>query len=410
MEPQTVFYTIIVILLADFFIDQVLDYLNYTRFDAPVPKELSDVYPKDEYDRSQQYKKTNYRFAVLRSWVSITATLLFFTLGGFEWADRLALSISSQPTLRALLFFGILSLLSGILSIPFSLYHTFVIEERFGFNKTSPKTFVTDTIKGALLALVLGGGILALFMLFYQTAGTGFWIYAWILITLVSVLTNMFYSRLIVPLFNKQTPLEQGSLREKIEAYAEKEGFELEKIYVIDGSKRSTKANAYFSGFGKEKRVTLYDTLINDLEEEEVVAVLAHEVGHYKKNHILFNLFTSTVLTGFTLFLLSLFLKVPELSLGIGVNQPSFHAGLLAFGLLYSPISAITGLAMNVLSRKFEYQADAFAGTTYRAAPLVNALKKLSKNSLSNLTPHPAYVFAHYSHPRLYDRIKALQA
>ncbi|THD66566.1 M48 family peptidase [Robertkochia marina] len=410
MEPQTVFYIIIAILLADFFIDQVLDYLNYTRFDAPVPKELSDVYPTDEYHRSQQYKKTNYRFSVIKSWVSIVITLLFFTLGGFEWADRLALNISSQPILRALLFFGILSVLSGLLSLPFSLYHTFVIEERFGFNKTTPKTFVTDKIKGALLAVVFGGGILALFMLFYQYTGTNFWIYAWILITLVSVLTNMFYSRLIVPLFNKQTPLEQGSLREKIEAYAQKEGFELQKIFVIDGSKRSTKANAYFSGFGKEKRVTLYDTLINDLEEEEVVAVLAHEVGHYKKNHILFNLFASVVLTGLTLFLLSLFLRVPELSLGIGVSEPSFHAGLLAFGMLYSPISAVTGLAMNLLSRKFEYQADAFARITYRAAPLVNALKKLSKNSLSNLTPHPAYVFAHYSHPRLYDRIKALQA
>ncbi len=361
-------------------------------------------------DRSNTKKKSNYRFSVLQAIVSITATLLFFFLGGFEWADQWALGISDHPVWRALLFFALLGGLSSIMNLPFSWYHTFVIEERFGFNKTTRTTFITDKIKGAVLGAVLGGGVLALFILFYQKAGTSFWIYAWILVTLLSIFTNMFYSRLIVPLFNKQTPLEQGSLRDKIEAYASGEGFSLNKIFMIDGSKRSTKANAYFSGFGKEKRVTLYDTLINDLEEEEIVAVLAHEVGHYKKNHILFNLLASVLITGATLYLLSLFLSIPALSMGIGVSEPSFHAGLLAFGLLYSPISEITGMGMNWFSRKFEYQADAFAKSTFKAAPLVSALKKLSKNSLSNLTPHPAYVFVHYSHPRIYDRIKALQA
>ena len=219
----------------------------------------------------------------------------------------------------------------------------------------------------------------------------------------------MFYARLIVPLFNKQTPLEAGSLRENISTYAKTVGFKLNKIFVLNGSKRSTKANAYFSGFGSEKRVTLYDTLINDLEEEEIVAVLAHEVGHYKKKHVIFNLVASVLLTGLTLYILSLFINNPLLSNAIGVETPSFHVGLIAFGLLYSPISEITGLIMNYFSRVFEYQADNYAKNTYKAEPLITALKKLSKNSLSNLTPHPAYVYMHYSHPTLLQRIVNLR-
>ena len=221
---------------------------------------------------------------------------------------------------------------------------------------------------------------------------------------------NLFYSKLIVPLFNKQEPLEAGSLKSKIENYAAEVGFDLQNIFVINGSKRSTKANAYFSGFGKEKRVTLYDTLINDLEEEEIVAVLAHEIGHYKRKHIIYNLATSVLLTGVMLLILSLFINNPEVSLAIGVDRPSFHAALIGFGILYSPISEITGLLMNHFSRKFEYQADDYAKQTYAALPLVASLKKLSKNSLSNLTPHPAYVFMHYSHPPLIDRIRNLKA
>ena len=220
---------------------------------------------------------------------------------------------------------------------------------------------------------------------------------------------NLFYARLIVPLFNKQTPLEEGSLRSKIETYANTVGFTLDKIFVIDGSKRSTKANAYFSGFGKEKRITLYDTLINDLEDDEIVAVLAHEVGHYKKNHIIINLFASILTTGFTLWILSLFIGSPLLSEALNVSQPSFHIGLIAFGVLYTPVSEITGLLMNYLSRKFEYQADNYAKSTFSPSPLISALKKLSKNSLSNLTPHPAYVFMHYSHPTLLERFRNLK-
>ncbi|WP_410503405.1 M48 family metallopeptidase [Gillisia sp. Hel_I_29] len=214
---------------------------------------------------------------------------------------------------------------------------------------------------------------------------------------------------MIVPIFNKQVPLQDGSLRTKIEAYAKTVGFELHNIFIIDGSKRSTKANAYFSGFGKEKRITLYDTLLNDLEEEEIVGVLAHEVGHYKKKHIIANVAASIFTTGLTLWLLSLFIGNPLLSEALGVSTPSFHIGLIVFGILYSPVSAVTGLLMNILSRKFEYQADDFAKNTYNAEALISSLKKLSKTSLSNLTPHKAYVFVHYSHPTLLERFNNLR-
>src|SRR5690554_7875809 len=298
---------------------------------------------------------------------------------------------------------------SDFLSTPFSYYKTFVIEEQFGFNKTTKKTFVLDKIKGWVMLGIIGGGILALIIWFYQFAENNFWLYAWALIAVFTVFINMFYAKLIVPLFNKQTPLEEGELRNKISSYAQTVGFKLDKIFVIDGSKRSTKANAYFSGFGSEKRVTLYDTLINDLEDEEIVAVLAHEVGHYKKKHIIFNLIASVLLTGFTLYILSIFISNPLRSEALNVSQPSFHIGLVAFGVLYAPISGITGLLMKYLSRKFEYQADNYAKDTYASEPLISGLKKLSKNSLSNLTPHPLYVFAHYSHPTLLQRFQNLE-
>ncbi len=299
---------------------------------------------------------------------------------------------------------------SDILTLPFSYYSTFVIEEKYGFNKTTKKLFVMDKLKSWGLMIILGGGILALIVWFYQLTSTDFWWYSWIVVTVFIVFTNMFYAKLIVPLFNKQSPLEDGSLRSKIEAYANKVGFQLDNIFIIDGSKRSTKANAYFSGFGKEKRITLYDTLVNDLSEEEIVSVLAHEVGHYKKKHIIVNLLASIVTTGLTLWVLSLFVGNALLSQALGVENPSFHIGLIAFGILYSPISEITGLIMNYLSRKFEYQADDFAKNTYNSASLISSLKKLSKSSLSNLTPHKAYVFMHYSHPTLLQRIKNLSS
>jgi STE24 endopeptidase len=390
-------------------LETILDYLNSKRYQDPVPSELNDVFEASEYEKSQRYKKTNYKFGMITSTFSFLLSIGFLIFGGFEWIDSMARGISENPIIIALVFFGIIMIGSDLLSTPLSYYHTFVIEEKFGFNKSTRKLFFLDKLKGWLMTIILGGGILALVIWFFQWAGTSFWIYTWGVIALFSIFMNMFYSKLIVPLFNKQTPLEDGTLKEKLETYAKNVGFELKNIFVIDGSKRSTKANAYFSGFGKQKRVTLYDTLINDLDEDEIVAVLAHEVGHYKRKHIIFNLFASLMLTGITLFILSIFINNPQVSLAIGVSQPSFHAALIGFGILYSPISEITGLIMNYLSRKFEYEADNYAKDTFAAMPLVSSLKKLSKNSLSNLTPHPAYVFMHYSHPPLISRIRNLK-
>lgn len=409
MTAQSIFYIIIAILIVDFIIDSIIGYLNAQKFDDPIPEALEDVYQKEEYEKSQAYKLENYKFSNITGVFSLVLTLGFLMFDGFDYVDHFARLTTSNPILITLIFFGVITLGSDIITTPFSYYHTFVIEEKYGFNKSSIKTFILDKLKGWLMMVILGGGILALIVWFYQVSGSNFWLYTWGLVAVFTLLINMFYSRVIVPIFNKQTPLKEGSLKSKIHQYAAQVGFQLDNIYVIDGSKRSTKANAYFSGFGKQKRITLYDTLLEDLEEEEIVAVLAHEVGHYKRKHIIFNIIASIALTGLTLYILSLFISVPELSLAIGVSQASFHAGLIAFGILYSPISELTSLIMNYFSRKFEYQADNFAKQTYAAQPLITSLKKLSKNSLSNLTPHSAYVFVNYSHPTLLQRFKNLK-
>jgi len=409
MTPTLVFYIIIAFIILSFVIDQVLDWLNAKHFDDPIPQELADVYDTETYRKSQDYKKVNAKFSTLTSSFMLVITLLFFALDGFAFIDQIARSMSDNEIIVGLIFFGIIMLGSDILTTPFSYYKTFIIEERFGFNKSTPKLFLADKLKGWLMTIIVGGGLLALVIWFYQISGSLFWVYAWIVFAVFALVMNMFYAKLIVPLFNKQTPLEEGSLRDKIEQYAATVGFKLNNIFVIDGSKRSTKANAYFSGFGSEKRITLYDTLINDLEEDEIVAVLAHEVGHYKKNHIIVNLFASVILTGFTLWLLGIFISNSIFSEALGVAEPSFHIGLIAFGILYSPISGITGFLMSVLSRKFEYQADNFAKNTYAGDPLISSLKKLSRNSLSNLTPHPLYVKLHYSHPTLLQRYRNLK-
>ena len=409
MQPSTLFYIFIAILVLKFLVDQLLDSLNASHFEDVIPEEVSDVYDPKEYKKSQSYKKTNHRFGIVTSLFSIVLTISFFFLDGFSLVDHFARVYSENSIVITLIFFGIILIGSDILTTPFSYYKTFVIEQKFGFNKTSKKTFFIDKLKGLLMSILIGGFILALITWFYEFAGAYFWLYAWGLVTLFSLFMNMFYSKIIVPLFNKQTALEEGDLKDAITKYANSVGFTLNNIFVINGSKRSTKANAYFSGFGNQKRITLYDTLINDLTINEIVAVLAHEVGHYKRKHIIFNLIASILLTGLSLFLLSLFIQTPILSKALSVSIPSFHIGLIAFGILYSPISEITGIFMNYMSRKFEYQADNYAKETFASEPLISSLKKLSKNSLSNLTPHFLYVFIHYSHPTLFERIKNLK-
>ena len=391
-----------------FIADKVIDYLNAKHFDDPIPKELSDVFNKEEYYKSQAYKKENYRFSLITSSFSLLLTLAFFLFKGFAWIDSIARDHGENEIIVALIFFGIIMIGSDILNTPLSYYHTFVIEEKYGFNKSSKRLFLVDKLKGWLLSAIIGGGVLALIIWFYEKTGEMFWIYTWVLIGLFTVFMTMFYSSLIVPLFNKQTPLENGTLKEAIHDFSKKVGFKLDNIFVIDGSKRSTKANAYFSGFGAKKRIVLYDTLIEDLNKEEIVAVLAHEIGHYKKKHVLFNMIMSLLLTGITLYIFSLFIDNSILSEALSVEIPSFHIGLITFGILYSPISELTGILMNFISRKFEYQADNYAKHFYNGEDLISSLKKLSKNNLSNLTPHKANVFLHYSHPTLLQRVKNL--
>jgi STE24 endopeptidase len=406
---KILFYIIIAIIVFDFVFDRIIDYLNTTRWSNVLPDELRGIYDPEKYKKSQDYSKANLKLSVLTSSLSFVLIIAFLLLGGFPFLDGLVRQFTEHPILMALLFFGILGFASDILSTPFDVYDTFVIEEKFGFNRTTIKTYITDKLKGWVLAIFLGGGLLALLVWFYDFAGNLFWLYAWLFLTGFSVFMAMFYSTLIVPLFNKQTPLEEGELRNAIEEFAQKAGFRLDNIFVIDGSKRSSKANAYFSGFGPKKRIVLFDTLIKDHTTEELVAILAHEVGHYKKKHIIKGMVVSGIHSVVMLYLLGLFINRPELSLALGVEQSSFHIGIIAFGLLYSPVSTLLGIAGNVMSRKHEYQADAFAANKYKPEPLQDALKKLSVNNLSNLRPHPLHVFVNYSHPTLLQRLEHLE-
>lgn len=405
---QTIFYIIIGILLFDFILERILDYLNSTYWSSKIPLELEGIYDPEKYKKSQDYERVKTRFSILTSSVSLAAMLLILWVDGFAWLDEFARRYTQNPVLVTLIFFGVVGLAADLFSTPFSVYSTFVIEERFGFNKTTPKTFVLDKLKGWVLAAILGGGILALIVWIYLISGEWFWLIAWAVIGLFTIFMTMFYSNIIVPLFNKQTPLEDGELRTAIEAFAHKVGFKLKNIFVMDGSKRSTKANAYFTGLGAKKRIVLFDTLIKDHSTEELVGVLAHEIGHYKKKHTLTGTLISLLQTGLMLYILSLFIGNPVLSQALGSETGSFHMGILAFGLLYSPFSLLISLVMNVVSRKNEFAADRYAGMNYHPKPLQDALKKLSVNHLSNLHPHPAYVFFYYSHPPLLKRLKAL--
>jgi STE24 endopeptidase len=406
---QTLLVLILVIIIADYLLERYLDYLNTTCWSNELPEELKGIYDAEKYRQSQDYEKVNHRFSLLTSTVGFAALLLVILFRGFAFLDGIIRQHTQHPILMALLFFGIIALAADVLSTPFQAYHTFVIEERFGFNKTTPQTFVLDKLKGWLLALVIGGGLVALIVWIYGLTGKWFWLLAWAVVILFSVIMNMFYSNLIVPLFNKQTPLEAGELRTSIEEFAAKVKFRLKNIFVMDGSKRSTKANAYFSGLGPKKRIILFDTLIRDHTVPELVAVLAHEVGHYKKKHTLTGMLLGILQTGLTLFILSWFIDSPSLSLALGSEQHSFHMSVLVFGILYTPLSTVLGILMNMFSRRHEYAADRYAGLNYNPSALEDALKKLSVNHLSNLKPHPLYVFFHYSHPPLLQRLMALQ-
>jgi STE24 endopeptidase len=404
-----IFILILIIPVAGFIVERYLDHLNAKMWSDTLPEKLKGICDEEEYSKTQHYQRDNNRLSFWTSLFNLIIILIMIVAGGFALVDSLARSLTLNLVIISLVFFGIIGLASDLINIPFSFYDTFVIEKKYGFNTMTVRTFITDHIKSWFIALLIGIPVLGLITWFYYKTGKSFWLYAWGLITLFSVFINLFYSELIVPLFNKQSPLEEGSLRTAIETFAKKTGFKLKNIYIIDGSKRSTKANAYFSGFGPKKRIVLYDTLQKELSGEEIVAVLAHEIGHYKKKHVLFTLLFSVILTGLMLFLFSLVVNNPELSRAIGSQGTSFHLGLIVFGILYSPLSLIIGLFTNYISRRNEFEADRFVKENYKPGILASALKKLSVKNLSNMIPHPAYVFFHYSHPPLLSRLEKLE-
>lgn len=408
MNSETIFIIIVVFLCLDFVLERVLEYVNSKHMSPVLPDSLKDIYDEKEYGRFQAYKRENGRLDSWSSGFSFIVMIVFLVAGGFGWYNGWVVAWTDSIVLQTILFVVGLSLVSSVLDIPFDYYATFRIEEKYGFNKTTRRVYWLDTVKELLLSLVLGCVLLALVVWFYTWAGPYFWLYAWGAVTVFSVFMAMFYSQLIVPLFNKQTPLQEGSLRDKIRAFAEKVGFKLDNIYVIDGSKRSTKANAYFTGLGPKKRVVLYDTLIDDLTEEEIVAVLAHEIGHYRKRHTLRSMGVSILQMGIILWLFSLCVNCAALSEALGGDRTYFQLGLIAFAILYSPVSLVLGIGMNVWSRHNEYEADGFAARNYEGAYLVSGLKKISVKSLSNLTPHPLYEYIYYSHPSLLKRIGAI--
>jgi STE24 endopeptidase len=404
-----IFFLILIIPVTGFLLERYLEHLNAGMRSEILPEKLKGICDAEEYRKTQLYEKDNKRLSFWSSSFNLAIIIAMIIAGGFAFLDFVARSLSHNIVIISLIFFGIIGFASDLLNLPFSWYDTFVIEKKYGFNTMTIRIFITDHLKSWFIALLVGIPVLGLITWIYYKTGKGFWLYAWGLITGFSVFINFFYSELIVPIFNKQVPLIESPLRKKIEAFAEKAGFRLKNIYVIDGSKRSTKANAYFSGFGSKKRIVLFDTLIKELSDEEIVAVIAHEISHYKRKHVLRSLLFSVVLTGLMLFLFSLVVESPLLSRAMGAETPSFHLGLIVFGILYSPLSLLIGLVTNYISRRNEFEADRFVRDNYEPAALSGALKKLSVKNLSNMLPHPVYVFFHYSHPPLLARLAKLE-
>ena len=408
MTAENWLYLIIGLVIFNYLFSTVLDFINGKNWRTEIPPVMKDYYDEDKYLKAKNYSKEKGKVSLISSSLSTLITLLFLIFNGYGWLDNFLSIYYDIPFLKSGIFFLVLFILSDFISIPFSCYNTFVIEEKYGFNKTTVKTFVLDKIKGYLIALIIGGILLFGVIYIVSLLENGFWVWLWMSLSVIMLLVNMFYADLIVPIFNKLTPLEAGSLRKKIESYTKKVGYSLKNIYIIDGSKRSSKANAFFSGLGPRKTIALYDTLVDKHTEEELVAVLAHEVGHYKKKHVFTSLFLTISQLGLMCFLLEICLKVGEISQALGGKEMLFHLGLVAFGILYSPIGTILSILMNINSRKNEFEADHYAKTTYSGAALELALKKLSVDSLSNLYPHPFYIFIHYSHPPLLKRLSAL--
>lgn len=409
MNAEILLMLIIAVFVFDFVLDNVLSFLNLNYKKHGIPDELADIYSHEEYQKSLDYQNAYFRFSLVSRTFSFVLMLLMLISGAFGWIYDISGEYVPNPIWHALVFYAFLGVAGDLLSMPFQCYGIFVIEQKFGFNKNTPKNFLMDKLKGYLLGGLLGALIGYAFFYLVDSLGQSFWIYFWAIFMVFSVFMSAFYTTLILPFFNKLKPLEEGELRKSIEEYCQKVKFPLTNLFVIDGSKRSTKANAFFSGLGSRKKIVLFDTLIEKHNTDELVAVLAHEVGHYKKKHIPVGMALSAIQTGLILFVLSLFIFNPQLSEALGSKETSIALNLMAFSFLFSPISMIIGLFFNVLSRKNEFEADRYARETYQAEPLINALKKLSAHNLSNLNPHPLYVFFHYSHPPLLQRLRALK-
>ena len=400
---------ILALLVFNWLLSLVIETLNVRHLSTGIPDEFHGIYDDEKYAKSQRYLKENTRFTQIQAGIMLPITLAFILLGGFKWINDVAQATSEHMILQGLVFGGILVLLSQIAGLPFSIYDTFVIEEKYGFNKTTAKTFMIDLFKGLLLTVLLGAPIFALVLWIFSTVANA-WLWAWGSLSIIQLFIMFIAPVVILPLFNKFTPLEEGELRSAIEKFAAEQKFTLSGIFKIDGSKRYTKSNAYFTGFGKTKRIALFDTLIENHSTDELIGVLAHEIGHCKRGHIKKTIVISLVSSLLMFFILSLFITREGLYAAFGIEGTPLYAGLIFFGFLYAPISMIIGLLGNLLSRKHEFEADAFAAETTKApGEMITALKKLSVDNLSNLTPHPLKVFLEYSHPPVLERIKALR-
>jgi STE24 endopeptidase len=405
--------TIAIIILATIIFDYVLngiaDYLNLNRLRDDLPEAFQGLYDPDRYRKSQRYLKVNTRFGWVTATFDVAVILIFWFAKGFPLLDEWVRSFGYGPIVNGLVYMAVLFLFKGLLSLPFSIYGTFVIEERFGFNQTTWPTFVMDLAKGLLLAILLGTPLLAGILTFFLYAGANAWWCCWVAVTLYMLGVQFIAPTWIMPLFNKFTPLEAGELKSAILSYAGSIEFPIENVYVMDGSRRSSKSNAFFTGFGKHRRIVLFDTLIKQHTTGELLAVLAHEMGHYKKKHILQSMILGILQMGIMLYLLSIFISYQELFDAFYMPQKSVYAGLIFFSMLYSPLNFFIGMFMQMLSRKNETEADRFsAETTHDPQSMVTALKKLSVHNLTNLMPHPLYVFLNYSHPPVLQRISAL--
>ena len=397
-------------LIGEFLLRTLVRVLNLKALDPGLPNEFQGYYDEEKYARSQEYTRVNTRFAFFTTSFDLIVILVFILSGGFNFVDQIIRGFSLSTLPSGLAFFGILFFTSDLISTPFSLYQNFVIEEDFGFNKMTLKTFILDKLKGYLLTLVLGGVFLTAILFFFEKTGEYGWLYAWGIIGLFMILIQPLFTLVIAPMFNKFTPLEKGELRTAIENYAQKVEFPLSRIDVMDGSKRSAKSNAYFSGFGKQKRIALFDTLLEKHSNDEMVAILAHEVGHYKKHHIKVGILISILHTGLLFWFLSIFIDNPGLFEAFQMKEISVYGGLTFFMILYSPVELVLSVIMNAVSRRNEFQADAYsARTTEKSEHLISGLKNLSVSNLGNLTPHSLSVLLDHSHPPVLERITALK-